>query len=211
MSIFSNVAEKGLIILRKLEEQQKEQRAIKIKNRISKQTHDVKLAKSLSPITKKLDEVNKFLSPITKKLDEMVKESNSENKKEMVITPSILSQETYKSSAEANKSLKLNQDKNHNMSLLGVPIRSVGGDKIQVYDNIYEFIPEIHKAISNSSYTGNFMKNDDYRRTLYKFLVDLGYNVQYDKKLIKINFLKNFSKTSEKLKKNSLIIYKEKE
>ena len=59
-----------MINLRKLAEQQKNQRNIKIKNRISKQTHDVELAESLSPITKKLDEVNKStqesLSPITK-------------------------------------------------------------------------------------------------------------------------------------------------
>ena len=53
MSIYSNVTEKDLDNLRKLADQQKEQRAIKIKNRILKQTHDVKLAESLSPITKK--------------------------------------------------------------------------------------------------------------------------------------------------------------
>ena len=150
MSIYSNVSEQDLINLRKLAEQQKEQRALKIKNRILKQTHDIKLAESLSPITEKLDEVNKStqesLSPITKKLDniiestkhlgKIVKESNSENNKEMAITPSILLQETYKSLAEANNSLKLNHDENRNMSILGVPIRSVGGDKIQVYENI---------------------------------------------------------------------------
>ena len=84
----------------------------------------------------------------------------------MAITPSILLQETYKSLAEANNSLNLNQDKNHNMSILGVPIRSLGGDKLQVYDNIYEFTPEIHKVLSNSSYTGKSMKNEDDRRTL---------------------------------------------
>ena len=59
MSIYSNVTEQDLINLRKLAEQQKNQRAEKIKNRILKQTHDIKLAESLSPITKKLDEVNK--------------------------------------------------------------------------------------------------------------------------------------------------------
>ena len=59
MSIYSNVTEQDSDNLRKLAQQQKEQRAIKIKNRISKQTHDEKLAESLSPITKKLDEVNK--------------------------------------------------------------------------------------------------------------------------------------------------------
>ena len=111
MSIYSNVTEQDLNNLRKLAEQQRNQRAEKIKNRILKQTHDVKLAVSLSPITKKSDEVNKYtqesLSPITKKLDtinestkqlgEIVKESNSENNKEMANTPSIPLQKTYKS------------------------------------------------------------------------------------------------------------------
>ena len=57
MSIYSNVTEQDLITLRSLAEQQKEQRALKYKDRILKQTHDIKLAESLSHITKKLDEV----------------------------------------------------------------------------------------------------------------------------------------------------------
>ena len=46
MSIYSNVTEQDLNNLRKLAEQQKEQRAPKIKNSILKHTHDVKLAES---------------------------------------------------------------------------------------------------------------------------------------------------------------------
>ena len=65
MSIYSNVTEEDLNILRKLAQQQKEQRALKINNRILKQTHDIKLAESLSPITKKIGDV--------------IKTSNSEN------------------------------------------------------------------------------------------------------------------------------------
>ena len=59
MSFYSNVTEQDLINLRKLAEQQKEQRAPKIRNRFLKETHDIKLAESLSPITKKVDCVNK--------------------------------------------------------------------------------------------------------------------------------------------------------
>ena len=55
MSIYSNVTEKDLDNLRKLAQQQKEQRALKIKNRILKETHDIKIAESLSHITKRLD------------------------------------------------------------------------------------------------------------------------------------------------------------
>ena len=52
MSIFSSVTEQDLFNLRKLANQQKEQRALKIKPKILKQTHDIKLAESLSPLTK---------------------------------------------------------------------------------------------------------------------------------------------------------------
>ena len=61
MSIYSNVTEQDMINLRKLAEQQKNERARKIQNKILKQTHDIKLAESLSPITKKLDETTKNL------------------------------------------------------------------------------------------------------------------------------------------------------
>ena len=71
MSIYSNVTEQDLINLRKLAEQQKDQRALKMKNRNLKQTHDIKLAESLSPITKKLDEVKQS----TRKLGDAIKES----------------------------------------------------------------------------------------------------------------------------------------
>ena len=57
MSIYCNVTEQDLNNFCKLAEQQKNQRAPKIRNRILKQTHGIKLAESLSPITKKLDEV----------------------------------------------------------------------------------------------------------------------------------------------------------
>ena len=73
MSIYSNVTEQDLINPRKLAEQQKNQRAEKIKKRILKQTHNTKLAENLSPITEKLDEVNKS----TQEVGDIIKESNS--------------------------------------------------------------------------------------------------------------------------------------
>ena len=59
MSIYSNVTEQDLNNLRKIAEQQKNQRAFKNKKKIFKQTHDKKLAESSSPITKKLAEPTK--------------------------------------------------------------------------------------------------------------------------------------------------------
>ena len=86
------------------------------------------------------------------------------------------------------------------MSILGVPIRSVGGDKIQVYDNIYEFTPELHKALSNSSYNGKSRRNEDDRRTLYNFLVDLGYNGQHDEKTNQNKFFKRLPNQFKNIK-----------
>ena len=183
MSIYSNVTEKDLENLRKLANQQKEQRAIKIKNRILKQTHDIKLVENLSPITKKLDDINKSavesIAPINQKLDtindstkrigNIIKESNSE------AIPSVLSQDTIKSLKDDHSSVKLNEDEDGNMTILNTPIKFSGGDKVRVNDNIYEFNNEIHKALSKSTFTGKSMRNYDDRRTLYNFLKDIGY------------------------------------
>ena len=79
MRIFSNVVEQDINILPKLAEQQKDQSALKIKSRILKQTHDIKLAQSVSPITKKLDNIKestKHLCDIVKKSD--VEDGNSQ-------------------------------------------------------------------------------------------------------------------------------------
>ena len=62
--------------LRKLAEEQKNQRALKIKNRFLRQTRNINLAGSLSPITEKIDEVNISI----KKMGGFIEESNSENK-----------------------------------------------------------------------------------------------------------------------------------
>ena len=75
MSIYSNVTEKNLDNLHKLAEQHKQQRALKIKKRILKQTHDIKSAESLSPITDKIDEVNKSTNESTQELGDVIKKS----------------------------------------------------------------------------------------------------------------------------------------
>ena len=72
MSIYANVTEQDLINIRKIAEQ-KNQRALKIKNTILKQIHDIKLTESFSPITKKLYELNES----TQKSGEIVKGSNT--------------------------------------------------------------------------------------------------------------------------------------
>ena len=190
MSIYSNVSQKDLDNLRKLADQQKEQRALKIKNRILKQTHDIKLAESLSPITKELKKS-------TKKISEVIKESNSENENNQEIVPvevesedeniqtnlralpnsSIFSDQMTKTLSRlmsSANSLKINSTPS-GATILGVPIITLGGDRIQIKDNIYDLTPEIYKALSFTGYEGKNMKNDNDILMLYNIINDLGY------------------------------------
>ena len=181
MSIYSNVTEQELINLRKLAEQQRNQRIEKIKKKILKQTHDLKLAEILSPITKKLDEINKS----TKMISDVLKKSNSDIENNQEIIPveiesqdeiiqtslralpnsSIFTDLMSKTLGRLMSSLKSLKRKpsSSGATILGVPIYTLGGDKlrIRVRDNVYEITPEINKALSDTGCTGKNMKNEN--------------------------------------------------
>ena len=211
MSIYLNVTEQDLYNLRKLANQQKNERALKIKNRILKQTHDIKLAESLSPITKKLDEVKKStqesLTPINEKLDtinestqkvgDIIKESNS--KKEIIL--STLLKDTFEYLKNINTSLKLNKNEDGDYKILNTIIKPMGNDKILVNGNIYEFTPEIHKALSRSCYTGKSMKNENDKKTLYNFLRDIEYDGRFDPKTSQKKFFRGLIYQYRNIKK----------
>ena len=180
MSIYSNVTQKDLDNLRKLADQQKEQRAIKIKNRILKQTHDVKLAESLSPITKKLDEVNKS----TQEVGDKVKESKSKIDLEALPNSSNFSnsmREMIGSLMRSKNSLRITQDESHRANILGVPIQISGADTIKINENIYELTPEIYKTLSDTGYTGKDMKNEYDILMLNNIIRDLRYTGRDDR------------------------------
>ena len=192
MSIYSNVTEKDLDNLRKLAQQQKDQRALKIKNRILKETHDIKLAESLSPITKKLDKINKS----TKKIRKVIKESNSENENNQEIVPVEVESEeeniqtnlralpnSSMFSDQMTKTLGILKSSLNSLkiivspgpTILGVPIYTLGGDRIQIKDNVYGLTPEIYKALSDTGYTGKTMKNENDILMMNNIIKDLGY------------------------------------
>ena len=180
MSIYSNVTEKDLDNLRKLAEQQKEQRALKIKNRILKQTHDVKLAESLSPITKELKKS-------TKKISEVIKESNSENENNQTNLRALPNSSMFNDQmtktlgrlmSSAN-SLKIKSTPS-GATILGVPIYTIGGDAIKIKDNVHDLTPEIYKALSFTGYEGKNMKNENDILMLNNIIRDLEYTGRGD-------------------------------
>ena len=206
MSIYSNVTEQDLINLLKLAEQQKNQRALKIKNRILKQTHVIKLAESLSPITKKIEEVNKS----TKILGDVIKETNSENENNQEIVPVEIESEDENIQTNLRalpnssifsdlmtKTLGLLMSSPNSLrikpspsgpTILGVPIYTLGGDKLRIRDNDYELTPEIYKALSYTGYTGETMKNENDILMMNNIINDLGYTGDGDRPANRKNF-----------------------
>ena len=204
MSIYSNVTEKDLDNLRKLAHQQKEQRALTIKNRILKQTHDIILAESLSPITKELKKS-------TKEIGEVIKKSNSENENnEEIVSVEIESEDeniqtnlralpnssmfsdqmtkTLRRLMSSANSLKIKSTPS-GATILGVPIYTLGGDTIQIKGNDYDLTPEIYKALSFTGYDGKTMKNENDMLMLYNIIKDLGYTGIGDNKSKRKTFL----------------------
>ena len=184
MSIYSNVAEQDLIILRKLAEQQKNQRALKIKNRILKQTLDIKLADNLSPITKKLDEVREF----TQKLGDVIKENNTpqlatENTHSALpieneqIQPGVIydtSLENTLSMMENNTGfLNIEERNDYDKFCKGFPFEKMGEIKRGIKEKIYNITPDIQKVLTDTSNIPLKKLNDKDREKLNSILESL--------------------------------------
>ena len=145
MSIYSNITEQDLINLRKLAEQHKNQRAQKIKNRILKHTHDIKLAESLSPITKKLDTFNES----TKQLGEIVKKSEVEagNTQTRAIENTTTSQslpDTLSFMKTSKNFFKLEKD-GKKVFWNKIPIKALGENRISIKDREYDIKSNFQK------------------------------------------------------------------
>ena len=234
MSFYSNVTEQDLINLRKLAEQQRSERALKIKNNILKQTHDIKLAESFIPIIKKSDES-------IKKISEVINPSNSENEYNQELVPFNIESEdeiiqtnlralpnssmfsdqmtkTLRRLMSSSNSLKINSSPS-GATILGVPINTLGGDRIQIIDNIYDLTPERYKTLSYTGYTGNTIKNEADILMMSNFKNDLGYTGLRDylskrKTFLTVTLPKLVEKIQNKHSKKlqtTLMIYKEKE
>ena len=182
MSIYSNVTEQDLINSRKPAEQQKNQRALKIKNRISKQTDDVILAVCLSPITKKLDEVNKS----TQEVGEIIKKSQpSQNVKTILQnseseTPAIRNTNISRSLLDTLTHMKGNKnffklvEDDGEVFWNTIPIKALGENMISIKDQEYDKKPIIPKYFTNTDLTTKNMSDGD-RSIVYDVLKNTGF------------------------------------
>ena len=174
-----------MINLRKIAEQQKEQRALEIKNRILKQTNDIKLAESLSPITKKLDEVKKT----TQSLGDVIKETQPktpqpaiehtppprpiENNEGVVYDVEL---ETALNKMKYNIGfLNIEERKNGEIFWNGFPVEKMGDNKLKINEKIYGITPDIRKLLTEISNKPLKKINDEDRDTFNNLSESLGF------------------------------------
>ena len=67
-------------------------------------------------------------------------------------------------------------------TILGVPIYTLGGDRLQIKDNVFDLSLEIYKALSYTGYDGKTMKNEIDILMLNNIIRDLGYTGISDNK-----------------------------
>ena len=92
-------------------------------------------------------------------------------------------------------SLKIKQSSS-NTRIIGVPIYTLGGDKLRTHDNVYHSTPKIYKASSYTRFPGETMKNENDILMLKNITNDLGYTGVGDKPSKSETF---FTKTLPKL------------
>ena len=81
----------------------------------------------------------------------------------------------------SRNSLKITQDESGRANILGVPIQISEGDTIKINENIYELTPEIYKALTYTTYSGNTMKDENDILMMYNIIRDLGYTGDSDR------------------------------
>ena len=184
--MYSNVTEKYLENLRKLAQQQKNQRALKIRNKILKQTHDVKLTESLLPITKRLDliENNKGV-----KISELIKSETPaiEDKPQSAIedgntqTPAIENINIFRQLFDTlalmktkKNFFKLTEDDDRKVYWNGVHINPLGDNRISIKNQEYDITPDIQAYFTNTKHTTQIL-DDIEKETVYDILQDVGF------------------------------------
>ena len=180
MSIYFNVTEIDLDNLRKLAAQQKEQRALKIKNRILKQTHDIKLVESLSPITKKLDETTNKLGDVikesTQNLGYVIKKNtpppaientqpqfpieNNQDDTQLGILYNVSLENTLTNMKEKEKGFfKITEDESGRRFWNGIPVEISGDSRIEIKVKDFNITPNLENFFTDT--TGRSLKKLD--------------------------------------------------
>ena len=170
MSIYSNATEQELINLRTLADQRKNQRDLKIKSRNLKQTHDIKLPESLSPITKKLDEGKES----THKTRDFIRRSQPETPQLSIekapthqrmeniegVIYDVELENTLKNMRDNTVFFKTHEHPERGWMLNNYPFKLVRGTEVVINDKEYNITPGFQKVFTDTSYNTAKSMND---------------------------------------------------
>ena len=176
------MTQQDLIILLKLAEQQKNQRALKFKNRILKHTHDMKLAEILPAITKKLDVNNET----TTQLGEILKKSAVEDGntqtpaiQNITGTRSLLDNLSFKK--RSKNFVKFEEKSIGDVLWNGVFIQPLGENRINVENKVKHITPTFQKYFTDTKLTIKSLNNNE-KESVFDTLKNVGF---YDVKHMK--------------------------
>ena len=170
-----------MINLRKLAEQQKKQRAEKIKNKILKQALNYNLAELLSPKTDKLDELKEAtqeVGNIIKKNNtpQLVLENTPTTHQPIEITPTTHQPKENIGGVIYDVEIEINLNKmtdntgffkiHHNLQrgwmINNYPIKMLRGTLVEISNKKYIISPRIRKVLADQSYdTAKSMTDKD--------------------------------------------------
>ena len=184
MSIYSNVNQEDLNNLSQLPEQQKEQRAIKIKNRILKQTHDEELAKAFAPITNKLEKINES----TKNLNPKYLLFQNQLPEGVTLSDSLVM--TFPNMNQSKNFFKAVRNDEGKLSWNNKVIEPLGGNKIKIDNKEFTLTPDIQKAMTATDYNFRNMNDEDILN-FANILKTVDYNSKQDFNSTRSKYIKN--------------------
>ena len=157
MSIYPNVTEQDLINLRELAKPQEEQNNI-----ILKQTHDLKLAESLLPNTKKLGDVIKESKPETSQsaIDNTSQPAIENTQISLPIEneriqPGVVYDRSLENTLSNMKNFlgffNIEETDNGDIFWNGVPVEKKEGNKAKINEKIYKITPGTQRVLADTS------------------------------------------------------------
>ena len=137
---------------------------MKIKNRIPKRTHDIKLAESLSTIAKKLDEVKETTQKLGEVIEKPQPEKNIpqpaiehtqplrsiENNEGVIYDAEF--ENTFNKMKIKTGSFQTYENLLHGWMWNGHPVKTSGGTEVEINKKEFNINPCIQKVLVNTSY-----------------------------------------------------------
>ena len=156
------MTEQDFIILSKLAEKQKNQRPLKIKNRFSKQTRGIKLAGNLTPIIKKIKEVNESIKKLGEvPLKPLSEDENTQTRSMENVTGRQSLLDTFSFMKRSKNFFQRVEKPNGDIIWIGVCFKPLGENRFRIKYEEFNTTPVIQNSITITKATTKCMDDND--------------------------------------------------